>query len=284
MHIQIINSRPSSDGAGVKLQRVHGFRDNSLDPFLMLDEINSDNPDDYIAGFPPHPHRGLETLTYIRAGGFEHQDHMGNQGKIREGEAQWMSAGKGVIHSEKPLLGQNALHGFQLWINLPAANKMQPAAWKDIPLSELPWQKVQTNNADSSNGSHASVKVIAGSLQLQSQTYSGPLQTTAPTRVADLQLPANQNVTLDAVSQENLLIFVYQGELIIQGQSVGKRQMAKISDAGTLQLSATENTGMLILSGQPLKEPVAHHGPFVMNTAEEIQQAIADYQAGVLTD
>ncbi len=280
MHIQIINSRPSSDGAGVKLQRIHGFRDNSLDPFLMLDEINSENPDDYIAGFPPHPHRGLETLTYIRAGGFEHKDHMGNEGKISQGEAQWMSAGKGVIHSEKPLLAQGHLHGFQLWINLPAANKMQPAAWKDIPLSELPWQVIPGENGTE----EAKVKVISGSVQLESQHFKGPLQTTAPTRVADLQIPAGKQVTFNAADDENLLIFIYEGQTDIAGQPVNSRQMAKISDAEELLLRAQENTGMLILSGKPLQEPVAHHGPFVMNTAEQIQQAIADYQAGTLTD
>ncbi|WP_271273681.1 pirin family protein [Aliamphritea hakodatensis] len=280
MHIQIINSRPSSDGAGVKLQRIHGFRDNSLDPFLMLDEINSDNPDDYIAGFPPHPHRGLETLTYIRAGGFEHKDHMGNEGGISQGEAQWMSAGKGVIHSEKPLMEQGHLHGFQLWINLPAANKMQPAAWKDIPRSELPWQPVPAENGTAP----ASIKVISGSVKLNSQTFSGPLQTTAPTRVADLQISAGQSLTLNAARDENLLIFVYEGQADIAGQPVNSRQMARISDADDLQLSTHAGTGMLVLSGKPLNEPVAHHGPFVMNTAEEIQQAIADYQAGTLTN
>nr|WP_315982941.1 pirin-like C-terminal cupin domain-containing protein [Aliamphritea spongicola] len=205
---------------------------------------------------------------------------MGNEGSISQGEAQWMSAGKGVIHSEKPLMEQGHLHGFQLWINLPAANKMQPAAWKDIPLSELPWQTVPAG----SDTAPASIKVISGSLQLDSQTYSGPLQTTAPTRVADLRISAGQSLTLNAARDENLLIFVYEGQADIAGQPVNSRQMARISDADDLQLITQEGAGMLILSGKPLNEPVAHHGPFVMNTAEEIQQAIADYQAGTLTD
>lgn len=281
MPVTIYNSHPASDGAGVKLQRVHGFAENGLDPFLMLDEIHSDNPDDYLAGFPPHPHRGIETLTYIRHGGFIHEDHMGNKGEISSGGAQWMSAGKGVIHSEKPLLAEGLLHGFQLWINLPKASKMQPPQYRDINAAELPWQTV-------SDG--AEIKVIAGSFTLNQQAYSGPLHTTAPASVADLVInESSQSFELQTDPEANLLLFAHSGDLLITDSEGSHRlpakQMAQISSQSSISLQAASGQcGVLMLSGRPIREPVVQHGPFVMNTQEEIRQAIRDYQSGTLTD
>ncbi|WP_417226263.1 pirin family protein [Amphritea sp.] len=287
MPIHIIPSHPSSDGAGVKIQRAHGFRDNGLDPFLMLDEIRSDNPDDYGSGFPAHPHRGIETLTYMRHGGFVHEDHLGNKGAIISGGAQWMSAGRGIIHSEMPLQQDGLMHGFQLWINLPAEQKMKPADWRDINPEQLPWQPL----------TKAELKVIAGQYRVisavddtiaadrQSQTFSGPLQQLpGDAAVADLRLQSNSDIRLEHSAERILLIYVYQGEMSINGQPLATSQMAKVSAADRLQLCSAEGAGALLLSGQPLNEPMVHYGPFVMNTQAEIDQAIRAYQQGTLTD
>lgn len=275
MTIQIIQSQPSSDGAGVKIQRVHGFRDNGLDPFLMLDEIYSDNPDDYGSGFPAHPHRGIETLTYIRHGGFEHQDHLGNKGGVQSGEAQWMSAGRGIIHSEMPLQKDGLMHGFQLWLNLPASQKMKNADWKDVGREQLPWHPL--NNAE--------LKVIGGEISLDGKLFQGPLQQLpGSAAVADLCVKASADLTLENSTDRTLLLYVYEGELSLNGKKVATRQMAKITAPGALQITSVNGAGALLLSGVPLQEPVAHYGPFVMNTQAEIEQAIRDYQQGTLTD
>jgi len=275
MTIQIIQSHPSSDGAGVKIQRVHGFRDNGLDPFLMLDEILSDNPNDYGSGFPAHPHRGIETLTYIRHGGFEHQDHLGNKGGVQGGEAQWMSAGRGIIHSEMPLQKDGLMHGFQLWLNLPASLKMKDPDWKDVGQEQLPWHPLD----------NAELKVIGGDICLEGKQFQGPLQQLpGHATVADLCLKAGADLKLDNDHERTLLIYVYEGELTLNGSALTTRQMAKVTAADQVQISSANGAGALLLSGVPLQEPVAHYGPFVMNTQAEIDQAIRDYQRGTLTD
>lgn len=275
MSIQLIPSRASSDGAGVKIQRVHGFQSNNLDPFLMLDEIRSDNPDDYGAGFPAHPHRGIETLTYMRHGGFVHEDHLGNVGQIRSGEAQWMCAGKGVIHSEMPLQKDGLMHGFQLWINLPAADKLQPPAYRDIKRAELPWQPL----------AGGSLKLIAGTVTLDEQLFNGPLQALPATAaVADLQLSAGGDVRIGALTAKICLLYVYAGEVNLAGETVAARTLVRLSELDSTRLSSAAGAGMLLLSGTPINEPIAHYGPFVMNTQAEIDQAIRDYQQGTLTD
>ncbi len=275
MTIQIIQSQPSSDGAGVKIQRVHGFRDNGLDPFLMLDEIYSDNPNDYGSGFPAHPHRGIETLTYIRHGGFEHQDHLGNKGGVQSGEAQWMSAGRGIIHSEMPLQKDGLMHGFQLWLNLPARLKMKDPDWKDVGREQLPWQPLD----------NAELKVIGGEFTLADKQFSGPLQQLpGSAAVADICLKAGADLKLENGSGRTLLIYVYEWVLTLNGSPLQTRQMAKVTEPGQIQISSSDGAGALLLSGVPLKEPVAHYGPFVMNTQAEIDQAIRDYQQGTLTD
>ena len=275
MTVQIIPSHPSADGAGVKIQRVHGFRNNGLDPFLMLDEIRSDNPDDYGAGFPAHPHRGIETLTYMRQGGFVHEDHMGNKGQIQSGESQWMSAGRGVIHSEMPLQKDGLMHGFQLWLNLPAKDKMKDPDWQDISREQLPWQPVSSGE----------IKVIAGSFNIDNETVTGHLQQLpGNAAVADLNLHAGASTEIRLAADRPLLIYIYEGELTIGQQRATTRQMIRITAEDTLQMSSGEGAGVLLLNGTPIQESVAHYGPFVMNTQAEIDQAIRDYQAGTLTD
>lgn len=275
MSIQILQSRPSSDGAGVKIQRVHGFQNNGLDPFLMLDEIRSDNPDDYGAGFPAHPHRGIETLTYIRHGGFEHQDHLGNKGGVQSGEAQWMSAGRGIIHSEMPLQQDGLMHGFQLWLNLPASQKMKDPDWKDVGCDLLPWHPLDNYK----------LKIIGGEFTFADETFKGPLQQLpAQGAVADISLKPGAETRLKQTEDRTLLFYVYEGILTLNGQAVGAQQMAKVTAETALQISTESGAGALLLSGVPLNEPVAHYGPFVMNTQAEIDQAIRDYQQGTLTD
>jgi len=276
MTITRLQSHPSSDGAGVRIRRIHGFRENELDPFLMLDEIHSDNPNDYIGGFPSHPHRGMETLTYIRHGGFIHEDHMGNRGEIHSGEAQWMSAGRGVIHSEMPLQKNGLLHGFQLWINLPARDKMKPAQWQDYPAESLPWYEVTPGSQ---------LKVIAGQYTVESKTFEGPIKSLpAQASVADLHLQPDVQITQDNLHNTTLLLYVYEGSLEINGERFNRRSMARIQETDSLSIATTEGAGVLLLKGQPINEPMVHHGPFVMNTEGQIRQAIRDYQRGVLTE
>lgn len=275
MAIQIIPSHPSADGAGVKIQRVHGFRNNGFDPFLMLDEIRSDNPDDYGAGFPAHPHRGIETLTYIRHGGFVHEDHLGNKGEIRSGGSQWISAGRGIIHSEMPLQKDGFMHGFQLWLNLPAKDKMKTPEWQDVQAEQLPWQPL--NNAE--------IKQIAGDSNIDGQTISGPLRhLPASATVADLRLISGANLNLQSGTDRTTLLYVYEGDISLNDQPVTERQIIKVTHEDNVTVSATDSAGLLLLSGIPIQEPVAHYGPFVMNTQEEIDQAVRDYQEGKLVE
>ncbi|MDO6562042.1 pirin family protein [Amphritea sp. 1_MG-2023] len=285
MTIQIIPSHPTSDGAGVKIQRIHGFQQNQLDPFLMLDEIRSNNPDDYGSGFPAHPHRGIETLTYMRHGGFVHEDHLGNKGTIQSGEAQWMSAGRGIIHSEIPLQQDGLMHGFQLWINLPAKHKMKPADWQDISCEQLPWQPLTKAELKVIAGQYVIVDAPGSDKTTSSQTFSGPLQQLpSAAAVADLCLKPDGEICLETSIKRTLLVYVYEGELSLNGQPLTSQQMAKLQSADTLQIRSAKGAGALLLSGQPLNEPVAHYGPFVMNTQAEIDQAIRAYQQGTLTD
>lgn len=275
MSIKIFNSHASSDGAGVKIQRVHGFQHDHMSPFLMIDQIYSDNADDYGAGFPEHPHRGIETLTYIRHGGFEHQDHLGNKGQISSGGAQWMSAGRGILHSEMPLQKDGLMHGFQLWINLPAKDKMKPAEWKDYPAEQMQWDQI---------GSGAEVKVIAGGFDINENHYVGPIQQLpANASVADLQLSKQGSIQLQNLA-ENTLIFVYSGSLVLDGEVVDTLKLARITEQDHLDIEATEDSGFLLLAGTPLNEPVVHHGPFVMNSQQQINDTIRDYQLGRFTE
>lgn len=273
--LQIFNGRPSTDGAGVKILRVLGQHRHDLDPFLMLDEIRSDNSDDYIGGFPPHPHRGIETFTYMIAGGFIHEDHLGNRAELRDGGAQWMSTGHGIIHSELPLVKDGFLHGFQLWINLPATQKLKKPDYGQVTNEDIP-----THHFD--NGT--SVRVLGGTWQLGDVHLSSPLnQLACNARVLDVQLPENEHFSMPTPIEDTVLAFVFEGAL--SAPSVQARQLVRFTEGEHLSITAsTEGARLLLLMGTPLHEPIVQHGPFVMNTEAEILQAIDDYKTGKLTE
>ncbi|HOY02374.1 MAG TPA: pirin family protein, partial [Zoogloea sp.] len=248
-------------------------------PFLMLDEFASDNPDDYIAGFPPHPHRGFETVTYMLAGDFEHEDHLGHKGNLRGGGAQWMTAGRGIIHSEMPLQESGRLHGFQFWINLPAKEKMKPAAYRDIQPEEIPEVTIDGG----------SVKVVAGRLETaDGRTADGPIQglSTAPLFL-DVRLEAGARFTQSVADGHSAFLYPYSGSLHVgagDGRTLPNRQAGVLSDGDSIEVQAGEDGGhFLLLAARPIGEPVVQYGPFVMNTREEIEQALADYRDGRLT-
>ncbi|WP_407333848.1 pirin family protein [Enterovibrio sp. 27052020O] len=272
---RVIQSHPSKDGDGVKINRVHGFNDTKLSPFLMVDELKSDNPNDYIGGFPPHPHRGIETLTYMLKGHFQHRDHMGNVGELRSGGAQWMSAGKGVIHSEMPIMSDGELHGFQIWINLPAAKKMLPAQYHDFQAPEI-------NEFGSAQNL---LRMIAGNATENGEAITGPLQKTGiETLVADWQAQSGETRDIEISPDYQVNLYVYKGAIEIAGKQTAQGHLVQLSVGEQLSMTALDDSGVLILAGLPIDEPVVHYGPFVMNSMDEINQAIQDYQNGVLTD
>ncbi len=268
---QIINAQPTSDGDGVKIHRLAGKALNAvLNPFLMIDEINSDNNSDYIGGFPEHPHRGFETITYMKAGRLRHRDHMGNEGVIGAGDVQWMTAGAGVLHSEMPEQEQGLLQGFQIWLNLPAAEKMKPAAYNGIRSSEI--TQLKLNNGR--------VRVIAGDICVNGQALSGTLadRSTEPVFV-DIELAANESIELTVDPENPLAVYLYAGE----SNDLKQGQLGIYSTGEAMILSAGANgLKAILLSGKSIDEPIAQYGPFVMNTEKEIREAIADYRDGKL--
>ena len=282
----IIRGLPTSDGAGVKLTRTLGQSRNAsdrqrLDPFLLLDEFSSDNADDYLAGFPAHPHRGFETVTYMLDGHMQHEDHMGNRGDLGPGDVQWMTAGRGVIHSEMPQQKEGRMRGFQLWINLPAAEKMQPAAWRDIPATRIP-------QVDLDDG--ARVRVIAGTLRQDDSAIDGPINGAAE-RIStdplyfDVQLPAQGRFEHPLTAGHNALVFVYEGSARIGARDLPRHHVGVLSDGDSVQIEAgPDGARLLLLAGRPIGEPVVQYGPFVMNSREEIEQALRDYAEGRLTE
>lgn len=277
---QIIPAIATMDGGGVKLRRSLGQSQTiRLDPFLMLDEFSSNEANDYIAGFPDHPHRGFETLTYILDGHMLHRDHLGNQGDLKSGGAQWMTAGRGIIHSEMPQQESGRMRGFQLWINLPAREKMKPAAYRDIQAHEI----AQRVRADGSV-----IKVLAGTVTIDSEVVAGPIQgmAVAPT-IADVRLSAGADFVQPCPVEQQVGIYVYEGSVQIgaaSAQRVLEAQHFGILSAGdTLNVSAgSEPAAFLLLAAAALNEPIVQYGPFVMNTRAEIEQAIADYNNGSL--
>ncbi|WP_323846166.1 pirin family protein [Microbulbifer magnicolonia] len=275
-----VGSQASADGAGVRIQRVAGFDSPDFSPFLMLDEIRSENADDYIAGFPPHPHRGIETLTYMLNGEFEHRDHLGNRGAVSSGGAQWMRAGRGIIHSEMPGQAPGGMHGFQLWINMAAANKMDRPTWRDIQAAEIP--ELALDDVGSQ------IRLIAGQWQVGGGTQSAPLiEAAAEAAVADVRLAPGAEVLLPLPAEHSVLVFVYRGALATERGVIQRGNLLLYGAGESLQLRARneeEGAGLLCLHGLPLREPVAHYGPFVMNSREEIEQALRDYNNGTLTD
>ncbi len=276
---RVISAMNTSDGAGVRLRRSLGSSEGTrLDPFLMLDEFSSDNPGDYIAGFPSHPHRGFETVTYILDGHMRHEDHLGNQGDLKSGGVQWMTAGRGIIHSEMPQQEEGRMRGFQLWINLPAKEKMKPAGYRDIPAEEIPVHELPSGGR---------VKVIAGSLPLNGQTIEGPIAglTTEPMYL-DVQLPAGASFAAPVPRGLNAMAYVFEGNLQLAGdiRMLPTHSGAVLSDGDTAEfIAGSAGARFLLLAGRPLNEPIVQYGPFVMNTVAEIEQAIRDYQTGRLT-
>ena len=266
----------TSDGAGVKLKRALGQHPGArLDPFLMLDFFSSDDPDDYIEGFPAHPHRGFETVTYIVDGHMLHEDHLGNRGDLKAGGVQWMTAGRGIIHSEMPQQTAGLLRGFQLWINLPAKEKMKPAGYRDIPSEEMP--------VLSAPG--ARVKLVAGSLSLDGSSATGPINglSTEPL-YADVMLDAGASVTLPVKAGLNAFLYAFEGSVQAAGTEVPMGSAAILNDGDELTLSAGPRGGrVLLVAGRAIGEPVAQYGPFVMNTRDELEQAVNDYRTGRLT-
>lgn len=274
---RVIQGIATSDGAGVRLKRSLGQAPYArLDPFLMLDEFYSDRPDDYIAGFPSHPHRGFETVTYMLEGHMLHEDHLGNQGNLTRGAVQWMTAGRGIIHSEMPQQTEGLMRGFQLWINLPAAEKMKGPAYRDIQPEEIPQLSLEAGGR---------VKVIAGRIQDHDREVVGPVQglSTDPYYL-DLGLAPEGEARVSLPATHNAFIYVYDGRAEIGGMRLNAGDAGLLSPGDELQVTAGDSPlGALILAGKPLNEPVVQYGPFVMNTREEIERALQDYQLGRLT-
>lgn len=273
--VSISTGRATSDGAGVSLTRVFGgAAPERFDPFLMLDEFGSHDPDDYIAGFPPHPHRGFETITYMLEGRMRHEDHMGNVGLLESGGVQWMTAARGVIHSEVPQQREGSMRGFQLWLNLPAHAKLGAPGYRDFAAQEIPQLALP-------NGVVA--KVIAGRLAVGTIDQPGVVQRpdTDP-QLFDLQLPAGSDLAPRIADGYRVLLYVFEGEVQIGGQDAGKGQLVRLSERGELQLYSRDGARLLLLAGKPLGEPIVQYGPFVMNSHEEIEQALRDYRDGTL--
>lgn len=267
-----INGQFVMDGAGVKINRVlTGPLQRRLDPFLMLDAFGSDKPGDYIAGFPEHPHRGFETITYMLAGRMRHRDSAGHEGMITDGGVQWMTAGRGVIHSEMPEQNEGLMEGFQLWLNLPASDKMSEPWYRDIPLEEVPRFTLDDG---------VTVQVIAG----HTHGVDGAVQRahTEPLYL-DLEIPAGVTFDQPIPAGHNAFVYVFRGEAVIEGKGVGSGRMAILDNApgaDGVRIKALEKTRLLVLAGRPLNEPIAQYGPFVMNTQAELQQAVEDFRAG----
>ena len=273
-----ISAIDCEEGAGVKLKRSLGINaDARLDPFLMLDAFSSDNPDDYIAGFPAHPHRGFETVTYMLDGHMLHRDHMGNEGDLRSGGVQWMTAGRGVIHEETPKQVDGLLRGFQLWINLPAAEKMQPAAYQNVESEQVP----EFQGPDG-----VVIRVIAGDIEIEGKNLQGPVSapSTSPLYL-DIFLPAQNRITLPVRSDQSAFLYLFEGDVSVEGVTAEKDAVTVLHKGEKVTLETQEQAArLLLLAGTPIGEPVVQYGPFVMNTKAEVEQAVSDYRSGCLTD
>lgn len=274
--LAIHTGRATSDGAGVRLTRLFGgAASERFDPFLMLDEFGSDNPDEYIAGFPPHPHRGFETITYMIEGRMRHEDHLGNVGLLESGGVQWMTAARGVIHSEMPEQQHGLMRGFQLWLNLPAKSKLSDPDYRDFAPAEIP--RIQLPGG-------IQAVVIAGRLKAEGTDQPGAVQRadTEP-QLFDLQLPAGSTIEPQLPDGHRVLLYVFEGEVTVAGETMATHQLARMSDSGELHLSSASGARVLLLAGRPIGEPIVQYGPFVMNTREEIEQALRDVREGVFT-
>ncbi len=271
--VQKLQGMPASDGAGVKLTRVIGQpKLPDLDPFLMLDEFGTDKAEDYIAGFPAHPHRGFETVTYMLDGRMRHKDNHGNEGVLEPGAVQWMTAGRGIVHSEMPEQTEGKMRGFQLWMNLPAKDKMTAPNYQEFGGEKLPLVE----------RTGVSVKVIAGALD----GAVGPVKqpATEPTYM-DIRIDAGANFTLPLPAGHSAFIYVYEGSASVgagrEAATINAQELAVLGDGDEVRLEGrAARSRAILVAGRPLREPVARYGPFVMNTREEIMQAFADYQSG----
>lgn len=273
---QVIPGAETSDGAGVRIKRSLGQHPSvRLDPFLMLDEFGSADAADYIAGFPSHPHRGFETVTYMIEGHMLHEDHLGNRGDLRNGGVQWMTAGRGIIHSEMPQQEEGVMRGFQLWLNLPAAEKMTAAGYRDIQPEDIPEIALDGGR----------IKLIAGTITVDGALHRGAVadRSTQPI-YADIQLGSDGRVSLPVPESHNAMLYLYQGEARL-GETALRSSTASILGQGD-RITVTAGTAgarLLLIAGKPIGEPVVQYGPFVMNTREEIEQALRDYRDGRLT-
>ena len=269
---QLVTGQRTSDGAGVKLTRVLTQPlQRRLDPYLMLDAFGTDDPQDYIGGFPDHPHRGFETITYMIAGRMRHRDSAGHEGLLQNGDVQWMTAARGIIHSELPEQEEGRMEGFQLWLNLPAKDKMSAPWYRDIKSGDIP---------SFTTPEGVTARVIAGA----SHGVAGAVsrESTEPIYV-DVELPAGTRFAQALPPQHNAFVYVYRGEVTIAGTRVGRERMAILANApGTdgVVIEAERAARALVIAGRPLGEPIAQYGPFVMNTKDEIYQAMQDYQSG----
>ncbi len=275
MHL-VLDAQPASDGAGVRLRRALGSRAlPMLDPFLLLDEMHSDRPEDYLSGFPTHPHRGFETVTYVLEGAVDHKDSLGNHGHLGAGSAQWMTAGRGVVHSEMPNheTGSSRLWGFQLWVNLPSSRKMMRPRYQDIAPARIPEVVIED----------ARVRLVAGS----AAGVRGPVEgiVTAPTML-DVVVAAKGRLTTPLADGHNAFLYVIDGSAEIGPAAtvVRQGQVAVLADRGDFSARSREGGRFLLFAGRPLGEPVARSGPFVMNTDDELRQAWEDYRSGRLVE
>lgn len=269
--VEKVKGIPTSDGAGVKLTRVIGTdRLPDLDPFLMLDVFESDHADDYIAGFPPHPHRGFETVTYMLAGKMRHKDNKGNEGVIEKGGIQWMTAGKGIVHSEMPEQEEGLLSGLQLWVNLPASHKMTDPAYQEHPASAI---AVESSDA-------GSVTVVSGKTN---QGTEGIIQNdlTQPVYL-DVHLSASQVFTQSLPTTHNAFIYVLKGTLEVNDAEnvLHETELGVLSTGDSVSVKATSDARFVLVAGKPLNEPIVRGGPFVMNTEQELKKAFEDYRSG----
>ena len=262
-----INGTRTSDGAGVRLTRIIGSPElNMLDPFLLLDEFGSDDPNDYIKGFPPHPHRGFETITYMINGKFRHKDSAGNEGYLKDGSVQWMTAGKGVIHSEMPEQTEGMMRGFQLWLNLPKEKKMIDPYYQDIPANKIP--NISIGGMD--------IKIISGLFN----NIKGPGKSHTGFLYLDVSVNELSDINLKINDGWNSFIYVYEGQ-ILSNLILKKGQLGVLDTKGSINgKSSLSDTKFIVVAGEPLNEPVARGGPFVMNTKKEILEAFDDYQSG----
>ena len=260
----------TSDGAGVKLKRSIGLEPNYFDPFLMLDEFGSENKDDYIAGFPPHPHRGIETVTYMLAGDFEHKDSTGGQGRMTAGDVQWMKTGSGIIHSEMPAMKEGKLHGFQLWINMPASKKMSKPEYHYIDSNKIGIHKDESKL----------VKVIAGKFE----KTEGPINKHNIEPIYfDVEIEKNKEFNFKLPSTHSSFIYLIEGEIKIgikTHNKVKNSTLVLLAKGEQLKVSALIKSKFLLISGKPIGEKIARGGPFVMNTKSEILKANEDYHNG----